>query len=204
MKNLKLTLLLFALCALITTQFTFAQDNERIAEEQAKLKEQMARGTNENAALMLQELKTLHEQYESASDNDRVAIKEKINALKASYNQEVKGDEGNEYANDAVKDLGQEYNIDDKSKNVQNSEEYLATDITESLGFNISEKEAFIKDAKLRLAMAKEKLASDIENGKVSEMDIKIKKNKIAQVEEKLMNYVVSVDEAKRKLSKRN
>ena len=57
MKNLKLTLLLFSLCALITTQFTFAQDDAKTAQEKSKLKEQMARGSAEKEGLLLQELK---------------------------------------------------------------------------------------------------------------------------------------------------
>ena len=135
MKNLKITLFLFSFCVLITTQFTFAQEDAKLAKEQVKLSKQSTRATAKNENLV----------------------------------------------------------------KVQKEKEVLdVTELKTKKDLDFSEKEVIIKNSKMRIEMAKAKLASDIENGTISEKDIKIKENKIAQLEEKLLNHTESLNKAKK------
>ena len=49
----------------------------------------------------------------------------------------------------------------------------------------------------------KEKLAAQIANGEISEMDAKVKQIKINEIEEKLMNHITAVNLANAKIEKR-
>jgi hypothetical protein len=135
MKNLKTTLFLFSFCVLITTQFTFAQEDAKSTKEQVKLSEQTTRDTAKNEDL-----------------------------AKVQKEKELKD----------------------------------VTELKTKKDLDFSEKEAIIKNAKMRIEMAKAKLASEIEKGTISEKDIRIKENKIAQLEEKLMNHTESLNKAEK------
>ena len=190
MKNLKLIVLLLSLC-LTSSTMLFAQEDERTMQEQAALKEQLARENDkgEVASMMLQELNVLREQYENASEAERPAIEEEIRALKKAYNSEVKGAATLQEAMDA------KVKADMVKSGMAENEDLVE--------FNMSEKEAFISQSKLRLHNAKEKLAEQIANGEISEMDAKIKQIKINEIEEKLMNHITAVNLANAKIQKR-
>jgi hypothetical protein len=109
-------------------------------------------------------------QFTFAQEDTKSAKEEKVKII------EQKTSEGLEYKDSAK--IQKEKELND------------VTELKEKKDLELSEKEAFNKNAKKRIEMAKAKLASDIENGTISEKEIKIKQNKIAQLEEKLMNDV--------------
>ena len=184
MRNLKLMLLLFGLCTLMTTQNTFAQENSKSAKEKSLLSKQRNNEVLEVANKMTQEIRDLKKKYETATPEQRIAINEEIKALKLSYDKEVKGLSG-DHANltdvEAKKSLEKEGMHFDKNHSIENNEE-------------------FIVSAKKRIKNAKIKIANAEKNGELSEEEVKMKKNKILQIEKKLNHHAALVNNGKDKV----
>ena len=93
-------------------------------------------------------------QFTFAQEDTKSAKEEKVKII------EQKTSEGLEYKDSAK--IQKEKELND------------VTELKEKKNLELSEKEAFNKNAKKRIEMAKAKLASDIENGTISEKEIKI------------------------------
>ena len=95
-----------------------------------------------------------------------------------------------------IKTLKKEY--DTKVKGVSNSalksEEHKK---------EIKDNETFILESKARIKLAKERVAKAEANGEMTEKEAKAKKNKIAEIEEKLMQHELKVKEASQKQNKK-
>ncbi|MFD2824575.1 hypothetical protein ACFS5M_12915 [Lacinutrix iliipiscaria] len=195
MKNLKLMMLLFGLCTIITTQTTFAQDDSKSAAEKTELKRQMNNEAGEVANTMLQELKVLRKKHEDATPEQRVAINEEIEAIKAAYDKEIKGVHGD---NADMAEIQAE-----KIRNEAVANELAAEAVLNDKKYSLEDKEEFIGEAKARLAVVKKRVLEAEANGEITDVEAKQRKIKISAIEEKLAQHAVSVSNAKVKIAQR-